>query len=162
MHLRKPDIIKNTNLYLNLYFKQCSKLETSCFFCFWFFFLVATTVVALQQRHHMDLLDASVSTYHLCVTSALWLLGVIRSSCGLNQLLTWSKLNQALFCWTNVCSVGNLAAASVSRETPCKPADNCWEKKPGAEMHGQCMRSLDTVPVVHAIFCGLHCSFSSS
>lgn len=127
---------------------------------FFFFFLVATTAVALQQRCHMDPLDASVSMYHLCATSALWLLGVIRSSCRLNQLLACSKLDQALFCWTNVCRIGNLAAASVRREIPYKTADNCWERKPGAEMHRQYVRSLDPVPVVHTISCRLSCSFS--
>lgn len=106
-----------------------------------FFVLVATPAVALQQRCHMDPLDASVGTYHLCVTSALWLLGVIWSSCRLNQLLACSELDQALFCWTNVCGVGNLAAAPVSRETPCKPAGNCWERKAGAETQRRDVRS---------------------
>lgn len=131
-----------------------SKIQAS------FFVLVATAAVVLQQRCHMDPLDASVGTYHLCVTSALWLLGVMGSSCRLNQLLACPKLDPALFCGTNVCGVGNLAAASVSREIPCKPVDSCWEGKPGAEMHGQCVRSLDPVPVVHTIFCRLHRSFS--
>lgn len=106
-------------------------------FVFVCLFLVATTAVALQQRCHMDPLYASVSTLHLCATSALWLLGVTRSSCRLNQLLACSKLDQALFCWTNVCRMGNLAATSVSREITCKPADGCWEIKAGAELQRQ-------------------------
>lgn len=124
-----------------------------------FFVSVATPAVALQQRCHMDPLDASVGTPPMCdlcsftacsylkqlqVKSTFGLLRVGSSTVLLNKCV-WGRKSGCCSC-----EQGN--TMQTSRQLLGEKGRS-WNAQAGCE-------KLRPASVVHAIFCRLHCSFS--